>query len=257
MGLLQGFTEFLPVSSSGHLVIFQQLFRISQPGVTLEVLVHLGTMFSVIIVLWKDIAALVRGLADSNREQKRLFLLLLAGTVVTGFVGIVFGPYLKDLFQNPVITGFMLLLTGFIILAVSRLSLYPGDKAITSLTLWDGLFVGLCQGIAVIPGISRSGATIFASLFRGMPRRLAIKFAFLLSLPAIGGAALIEAWDLIRVGDIPSYFSAYVLAAIVAFISGIFAIKVFIKLLNDGKFHYFAYYCWFAGVFTVLYFLIF
>ena len=257
MGLLQGLTEFLPVSSSGHLVIFQQILHISHQGVTLEVLVHLGTMLSVIIVFWKDITALFKGLAAGDREQKRLFFLLLAGTIVTGLMGIILEPILKGLFQNPVVTGFMLLLTGFIILAISRMSLYPNDREIMSLSLLDGLFIGLCQGIAVIPGISRSGATIFASLFRGMPRRLAIQFSFLLALPAIGGAAFIEAWDLFRVGGVTSYFSAYILAAVVAFITGIFAIKVFIKLLNDGKFRYFAYYCWFAGAFTVLYFLIF
>lgn len=255
LGLLQGFTEFLPVSSSGHLVIFQHVFRISQPGVTFEVLVHFGTMFSVILVFWKDITALFKGLTN-NSEQKKLFLLLLVGTIATGCVGIIFGSSIKGLFQNPVVTGIMLLLTGFITLAISRVSISPAKNNFSRLTLWDGVFVGLMQGFAIIPGISRSGTTILASLFRGMSRQTAIKFSFLLALPAIAGATALEAWDFIRAGagETPLFSSGYILAAFLAFLSGVFSIKIFIKLLNKGKFYYFSYYCWFAGVFTILYF---
>jgi len=265
LGLLQGFTEFLPVSSSGHLVIFQHVFQVPQPGVTFEVMVHIGTMFSVIIVFWKDLVDLFQGLFSkgpssrglaSNRDQKRLFVLLLAGTVVTGLIGVILGPFLKGLFQKPIVTGFMLLVTGFIVFAITRMSSLPGKKDTSELSIWDGVFVGACQGVAIIPGISRSGTTIFAALFRGMDRKTAIKYSFLLSLPAIGGAALLEALELFRGGSIPDGFFVYVVAAILAFVSGVFAIKVFINFLNQGKFHYFSYYCWFAGSFTILYFLV-
>lgn len=254
LGLLQGFTEFLPVSSSGHLVIFQHLFGISQPGVTFEVLVHFGTMISILTVFWGDLAALIKGLAN-NREQKKLFVLLLTGTIATGFVGIVMGSFFKGLFEQPVVTGFMLLVTGFIVHMIARISKFPGGKNIERMSYLDGIITGIFQGIAIIPGISRSGSTILASLFRGLKRQTAIKYSFLLALPAITGATLLEAVDIIRMGEVPGYLSIYLFAAVLAFISGVLSIKIFINFLNKGKFHYFAYYCWVMGTFAILYFL--
>ncbi|NLX91260.1 MAG: undecaprenyl-diphosphate phosphatase [Firmicutes bacterium] len=256
LGLLQGFAEFLPISSSGHLVISQHLFGISQPGVTFEVLVHFGTMLSIVTVFWGDLVALIKGLAN-NREQKKLFILLLVGTIATGFVGLVLGSFFKSLFEQPVVTGFMLLITGILVFLISRLSQSPGGKTIEKMSYLDGVVTGIFQGIAIIPGISRSGSTILASLFRGLKRQAAIKYSFLLALPAIAGATLLEAIDIFRMPGIPEYLWLYLFAAFMAFLAGILSIKIFIKFLNEGKFYYFSYYCWFAGAFTILYFLIF
>ncbi len=255
LGLLQGLTEFLPVSSSGHLVIFQHLFGISQPGVTFEVLVHFGTMLSIITVFWGDLLALFKGLA-SSREQKKLFLLLLTGTIATGFVGIVLGSFFKGLFEQPVVIGFMLLVTGFIVYMIARMSKYTEGKTVSQMSLMDGIITGIFQGAAIIPGISRSGSTILAALFRGVKRQTAIKYSFLLALPAIAGATFLEALEIIRMGEVPTYLSLYILSAVLAFLSGILAIKIFIRLLNEGKFHYFSCYCWLAGTFTIVYFLL-
>jgi len=256
LGLLQGFTEFLPVSSSGHLVIFQQLFGISQQGITFEVLVHFGTMLSIITVFWGDLVALFKGLAKS-REQKKLLFLLLIGTIVTGVVGTVLGSFLKGLFEEPVVTSLMLLITGFIVHIIAKISKSPQGKNVKEMSLWDGIVVGFFQGAAIIPGISRSGSTILASLFQGLKRQTAIKYSFLLALPAIAGATFLEGIEIFHMEELPAYFSLYVLAAVLAFLSGILAIKVFIKFLNEGKFHYFSYYCWFVGAFFLLYFLFF
>ncbi len=258
LGLLQGFTEFLPVSSSGHLVIFQHLFGISQPGVTFEVLVHFGTMLSILVVFWGDLAALVRGLFHNgrgSRGQKRLFFLLLIGTAATGLVGLTMGSFLKGLFEKPVLTGFMLLVTGFIVYLTAGLGKRPGGKSIDKMGYMDGIVTGIFQGIAIIPGISRSGSTILASLFRGLKRQAAIKFSFLLALPAIAGATLVESIGIVRLGEVPAHFSLYLLATLLAFLAGVLSIKIFIKLLNKGKFHYFSYYCWAMGTFSILYFL--
>jgi undecaprenyl-diphosphatase len=256
LGLLQGFTEFLPVSSSGHLVIFEHLLGISQPGVTFEVLVHFGTMLSILVVFWGDLVALVKGLFHNSRRQKKLFYLLLIGTATTGFVGLAMGSFLKGLFEKPVVTGFMLLVTGFIVHLTARLGKFPGGKSIEKMSYIDGIVTGIFQGIAIIPGISRSGSTILASFSRGLKRQAAIKYSFLLALPAIAGATFLEAVDIIRLGEVPTYLSLYLLATALAFISGVLAIKIFIKLLNKGKFHYFSYYCWVIGTFSIIYFLI-
>lgn len=255
LGLLQGLTEFLPVSSSGHLVIFEHFLGVSQPGVTFEVLVHFGTMLSILVVFWGDLAALIKGLFHNNRGQKRFFFLLLIGTVATVFIGLAMGSFLKGLFEKPVMTGFMLLVTGFIVHLTARLGKYPRGKSIEKMSYMDGIVTGIFQGIAIIPGISRSGSTILASLFRGLNRQAAIKYSFLLALPAIAGATFLEAVDLVRLGEVPAYLSLYLLATALAFISGVLAIKIFIRLLNRGKFHYFSYYCWGMGTFSILYFL--
>ncbi|MGI5882753.1 MAG: undecaprenyl-diphosphate phosphatase, partial [Dethiobacteria bacterium] len=154
------------------------------------------------------------------------------------------------------ITGFMLLITGFAVYLTARLGKYPGGKGIEKMSYMDALATGVFQGIAIIPGISRSGSTILASLFRGLKRQAAIKYSFLLALPAIFGATLLEAVDIVRLGEIPAYLSLYLLATALAFISGIIAIKLFIRLLNKGKFHYFSYYCWAMGAFSIVYFLV-
>ena len=255
LGLLQGLTEFLPVSSSGHLVIFQHLLGISQPGVTFEVLVHFGTMLSIITVFWGDLVALFKGLASSgSNEQKKLFILLLAATMATGFVGIGMGSFFKGLFEQPVVIGFMLLITGFIVYLTVKMSKYTGGKNVSEMSLLDGIITGIFQGVAIIPGISRSGSTILAALFRGLKRQAAIKYSFLLALPAIAGATFLEAWEIIRMGEVPAYLSLYILSAVLAFIR--FGLKTFIRLLNEGKFHYFSFYCWLTGTFTIVYFLL-
>ncbi|MGI5876551.1 MAG: undecaprenyl-diphosphate phosphatase [Dethiobacteria bacterium] len=252
LGLLQGLTEFLPVSSSGHLVIAQNILGITQPGVTFEVMVHFGTLLSIVWVFWHDISKLLKGFFSDNK-QKKLFLLLLAGTLPTALIGVGFSSFFKGIFENPLVVGFMLLITGILVWVIARVSLTVKTKNINTIGIGDAIIIGVCQGLAIIPGISRSGSTILGSLLRGLNQETALKYSFLLAIPAIGGAAFLELWECLQYGGTPENIQSYLLASVVAFLTGIFAIKTFINLLKKAKFHYIAYYCWAAGAFTILY----
>lgn len=250
LGLLQGLTEFLPVSSSGHLVIAQYFFGIEQPGITLEVMVHLGTLLSIIWVFRADLIALVNGFIAQS-EERRLLVLLIMGIIPTGFMGIIGKPFFTGIFDSPLMAGFMLLITGFIVLAISMINI--NVKKIKDMGISDALVIGIFQGIAIIPGISRSGSTILGALWRGLERETAVRYSFLLAIPAIAGAALIESQDILdNIGSI-ALAGPNILAMLTAFVSGIFAIKIFVNLLNRGKFNYIAYYCWIMGTLTVLF----
>jgi undecaprenyl-diphosphatase len=250
LGLLQGMTEFLPVSSSGHLVIAQYFLDIKQPGVTFEVMVHFGTLISIIWVFRKDLLSLFRGFV-SKVEERKLLVLLVIGVIPTGLMGIILKSFFMEMFDKPFVVGFMLLITGFIVLAISRVNIKI--KNIKNMSIWDALIIGIFQGIAIIPGITRSGSTILGALWRGLNRETAIRYSFLLALPAIAGATLLELRDLLKLGGRPELLLSNILAMLTAFISGILAITIFINLLKRGKFHYITYYCWILGILTVVF----
>ncbi|NLM51967.1 MAG: undecaprenyl-diphosphate phosphatase [Firmicutes bacterium] len=247
LGIIQGLTEFLPVSSSGHLVIFQELLGISATGVTFEVMVHFATLLSVLFVFGHDIIRLAKNALHRNQERHFLLMLLL-GIIPTGLMGVLLGDFFSKLYDSPLITGFMLLVTGCILFTLYRIK--PGQKNEETMTALDALLISVAQGIAIIPGISRSGSTITAAIWRGLNRETAVRFSFLVSIPVILGATVLELKELPAVGF--TMFSGGMLAGMVAaFISGIVAIRFFIKLLAAGRFHYFAYYCWFVGLLVV------
>jgi undecaprenyl-diphosphatase len=248
LGIIQGFTEFLPVSSSGHLVIFQEILGVKEAGITFEVMVHFATVLSVIWVFGKDILRLLRKFAGSKRERHFLLMLIL-GAIPTGLMGLLLGEVFASLFDSSLLTGIMLLLTGAVLFTLSRLK--PGRKDEGEVTAADALLIGIAQGIAIIPGISRSGMTITAALWRGMDEDTAVRFSFLLSIPVILGAALLEIRKLNMTG-FSGMPAGLLLGMPAAFVSGIIAIRLFVNLLRKSKFHYFAYYCWLAGLFIVL-----
>jgi len=250
LGLLQGLTEFLPVSSSGHLVIAQHFLGVKQPGVTFEVMVHFGTLLSIIWVFKKDLTALVRGFLY-EAEQKRLFLFLIIGTIPTALMGFFLSSFFLQIFESPFLVGIMLLVSGVIVFSISGVQIKTKD--IKKMTVWDAVTIGIFQGIAIIPGITRSGSTILGALWKGLNRETAVKYSFLLALPAIAGATFLEFLEWLKTGGSSEFLITNLLATIVAFISGVFAITVFIKLLERGKFYYLAYYCWIVGTLTVLY----
>jgi undecaprenyl-diphosphatase len=248
LGLIQGLTEFLPVSSSGHLVLFQDLLGLNEPGVTLEVLLHFGTLLAVLFVFGKDFIALLQFYRD--QYQRHFLSMLILGVVVTGLLGLLFGRYIELLFSSTLVVGFMLLITGLI---VTLIKLVPqGQKNISTMKPLDSLLIGLLQAFAIIPGISRSGTTILTALWRGLDRDSAVRFSFMLSAPVILGATLVEAKDLFTKGLESAMLFNYLVGTSVAFISGIFAIKVFIRMLSGNKFHYFAYYCWAVGLIVII-----
>ena len=249
LGLIQGLTEFFPVSSSGHLVIFQQLLGIKESGITFEVMVHFGTLLSVICVFWQDIVRIAKGFWH-EKQERHFVLMLLLGIIPTGLMGVFLNDFLVSFYENPLTTAFMLLITGILLFTLTRLT--PGRKNELTMTVADALLISVAQGIAIIPGISRSGSTITAALWRGLDRETAVRFSFLVSIPVILGATVLELKEF-AVSGFSGLNSSIWWGTAAAFVGGIFAIRTFVKFLQKGKFHYFAYYCWFAGAVTILY----
>lgn len=252
LGLVQGLTEFLPVSSSGHLVITQFLLGVKEPGIMFEVLVHFGTLCSILWVFFPDIKKLVAAglFLNDDRASRRMLFLIIMGCIPTGVMGLAFQPFFVGLFSSILTVGIMLLVTGSILWLINWK--VPGRKTGENMTVSDALIVGLFQGFAIIPGISRSGSTISAALFRELNRETAIRYSFFLSLPAILGATLLEGRELLSTGPESIYVTPLVLGALTAFISGVFAIRALIRVLNTGNLHYFSYYCWMVGSLVIL-----
>ncbi|NLM45891.1 MAG: undecaprenyl-diphosphate phosphatase [Firmicutes bacterium] len=249
LGIVQGLTEFLPVSSSGHLVIFQHFLGIREAGITFEVMVHFGTLVSVLCVFGNDILRILRNFY--RKKQERHFLLMLVlGVIPTGLMGILLKDYFAGFYESPATTGLMLLVTGCLLYTLAYLR--PGEKNEATMKGIDALLISVAQGIAIIPGISRSGATITSALWLGLDRETAVRFSFLVSIPVILGATLLEAKDLAAAG-FNNLSAGVLLGMLAAFLSGILAIRLFVKVLRSGKFHYFAYYCWFAGIISLLF----
>ena len=262
LGIIQGLTEFLPVSSSGHLVLAQNLLGISSPGVVLEVVLHLGTFISVLIVYWQDVVGIFRGLFSliSNPTAKRripkelttyrrMVILLFLGTIPTGIFGVLLEPLFSSLFDSLLVVGVALLVTGVVLYLISRMR--PGKRDFRKMGALDALAVGLAQGLAIIPGLSRSGMTISSALGRGLNRETATRFSFLLSLPAIGGAAILQLRDILgltsQMGDASMLLAGFSAAAIF----GVLAIKLLVSVLKYGKLQYFAYYVWIIGLLAI------
>jgi len=259
LGVVQGLTEFLPVSSSGHLVLAKHLLGLTEPareaGVLWEVVLHLGTLVAVVVVLRRELVTVVvgffRGLAASRRgvteavRRERGFglaLLILLGSVPAGIVGVGFEDFIEGLFANPYAAAAALLVTGSFLFATRYA---PGARADGRVNSTDAILIGLAQAAAICPGISRSGATISAGLFRGVDRAEAARFSFLLFVPAIGGAALLE---LRKFTSLPAETVLPILAGgVVSALVGLVALVALIKVVEAGKLHCFSYYCWAVG----------
>ena len=258
LGIIQALTEFLPVSSSGHLVIFQNILGFKDPELFLDCSLHLGTLFAVIIFFRNDIKKMIADLiriatsaegsrAKVSKLKDSMLLWVVVGSIPTGIIGLVFRTELENLFGSVIMVGWMLILTG-IILALTRL--IPRDANRKRLGLLIAFAVGIAQGLAIIPGISRSGSTIACGFLCGLEREQAGRFSFILSIPAIIGALAIQ-MDfnaLNRVGIIP-VFAGFITSAIVGF----FALKLLMRMVKKGHLFYFAPYCWAVGLATILF----
>ncbi|WP_420441181.1 undecaprenyl-diphosphate phosphatase [Candidatus Palauibacter sp.] len=243
LGVVQGLTEFLPVSSSGHLVLGQALFGVELPGVVFEVTVHVATLCAVCWVYRGRVAALVRGACTGDRASMRDVGLLAVATLPAAAVGVGLRDALEPTFERPVLAATMLLVTGAVVWSIRHLSRRATGARPTA---GGALAIGLAQAAAILPGISRSGSTVVAAAAAGVEPRRAAEFSFLLSIPAIGGAAVLQAPDLGEAG-----LAVGVLPLAVAFaasaLSGVFAIRIFLRMLERRVFHRFAWYCWFIG----------
>ncbi len=246
LGLVQGLTEFLPVSSSGHLVIAQQLLGVREPGVFLEVTLHVATLLSVVVVYRRRLGRLLVGVFAGDRAALRYVGLLALASVPAAIVGFGFEKRVEAAFDAPAFTGVMLLLTGAILWSTRRLEkTRPEGPAEPGWRL--ALLIGFAQAFAILPGISRSGTTITAGLWGGMPGAAAAEFSFLMSIPAIGGAALLQLGNLrADVGLIGA--TPLVVGFLTALVAGVLAIQALVWLLRRQEFHRFAYYLWPAGL---------
>ena len=244
IGLVQGITEFLPISSSGHLVIFQNLLNINVPGNLIEVAAHLGTLLSIILIYWKEILNLIINIRLEKTRKYILFLII--GTLPSVFFVLSAKSFILEMFESIKSVSVALIITG-LVLFLSNFAIRRNEK----INLKKGLFIGLAQACAIIPGISRSGMTISAALISGVSNKEAAKFSFLLAIPAILGAIIVTALD-IRYEFASTIWLPIVITSVTAFISGYYALKILIKLLESGKFYYFAYYCLLLGLITLI-----
>ena len=245
MGLVQGLTEFLPVSSSGHLVLAQSLIAdFDQPGVLFDTLLHAATLLAVLVYFRRDVVELLGCLTPGGDPGKRRVVgLLLLATVPTGLIGVLFKDPLEALFHAPRAAAAMLLVTGAV-LWVSGLGARP-RLALAEIGVPRSLAVGLVQGMAIVPGISRSGSTIATATLLGVRGEDAARFSFLLSIPAICGAVVLQLGELSGLPEgaaIP-----YLLGAVAAFASGLWAIRFLMQVIRRGRFRWFAVYCWALG----------
>lgn len=264
LGIVQGLAEFLPISSSGHLSVFQNFFGMSQDAsenLFFDVLLHLGTLAAVFAAYWGEIKALIlegltmvglRKLARGrkpDRLSRRMILFIILATLPLVVV-LPIKDKVDALYSNTIFIGCAFLITGTLLFLSDRMT--RGNKDIRSATLVDVLLVGCAQAVAVVPGLSRSGSTIAAGLSRGFSREYAVKFSFLLSIPAVLGANLLSLVDAIQVGVDWSLMPMYLAGIVTAAVSGYLAIRLLKFITQRGSFGGFCYYCWGAGLVTLL-----
>lgn len=248
LGLVQGLTEFLPVSSSGHLVIAQALLGVDQPGLTFEVVVHFATLLAVLVALkddWYPIFLGLLGHPEHKEEGRRRFAALVAGSLPVALAGLLAREPIAALFASPRVAAAMLLVTGAILWA-SEVVARKEPRALERLRLADAVLIGCGQALAVIPGISRSGSTLAAGLAVGLERQSAARFAFLLAIPAILGAAALEVPELVQAGGVD--WAPLAAGALSAGVSGYAAIALFLRFVRSGSLKGFAVYTWAAGL---------
>ena len=269
LGLVQGITEFLPVSSSGHLSILNNLFGLSTGGeeqLLFDVLLHLGTMIAILVVYWQDVKDMVQEtlglmnlgpLAGMQRDRypgARLFFMIVLATLPLLLI-LPIKDQLESLYDKSIFVGIALILSGCMLYVSDRMR--PGDKTVGGMTLLDALIIGLCQCVAVIPGLSRSGTTITAGVATGLKRDFAVKFSFLLSIPAVLGANLLNLIEAFQKGVNWANVPAYLIGTAVAMVSGIVAIELLKFIARRGRFGGFAYYCWVIGALSIILTMIF
>lgn len=268
LGLVQGIAEFLPISSSGHLAIFQKFFRLADvehDHMFFDVLLHLGTLIAVFAAYRRDIADLIREflrmlhLQSAPRHQRpdypkrRMILMLILATLPLVLV-LPVKDYVEGLYTNTFFIAAALIVTGGLLFLSDRFG--RGGKDEKSIRIGDALFVGCAQAVAVVPGLSRSGTTIAAGMSRGFDRTFAVKFSFLLSIPAVLGANLLSLIDAVQAGFDSSLLPVYLVGVLVAMVSGYASIVLLRYIAGKGRFGGFAYYCWGAAIITLVFSLI-
>lgn len=264
IGIVQGLTEFLPISSSAHLVFMHKLTGYA-PNLAFDTILHIGSLIAVVGYFWKDVAHIIMSFFSSIRdiascrfkegieenEYKKLAWLIIIGSLPAALAGFIFKDFFESLFSDLTAVGFFLIITGFLLWGSEKVSKKSGKKiGLKNLGSKGSLLIGIAQAFAIAPGISRSGATISTGLFLGLEKELSARFSFLLSIPAILGAALVQAKDISAGFDVNT--GAFLAGFIAAAVSGYLAIKLMLKLIKERNLLAFAYYCWVVGALVLL-----
>lgn len=268
VGIVQGLAEFLPISSSGHIVLTQFLLGIEESGIAFEIILHVGTLLSVIVYFHKRLFSMLFSLWTPSKKEDRSWIWMLGLATIPAVIAVKFpmgsktnaegvsesvslGDYFEKAYDNPVLVSGLLLVTGGLLLVPKILK--PKAKELT----WkSALMMGVGQAIAILPGISRSGSSITAGLLAGVNPKKAAEFSFLMSIPAIVGAVVFKLDEFKEAFD-STKLVPYLSGAVAAFISGLFAVFVVLEAIRKGKFEYFAYYCFAAGISGLIYFSVF
>ena len=265
LGLVQGLAEFLPISSSGHLALLQNIFGVQGDQVLFfTVLLHVGTLISVFIIYWRDICELIvelfltikdlctgKGLRLAERPVRKLGVMIIVATIPTALIGLLFNDIFNGLYLSLLAIGIGFLITGVLMFLAERMG--SAHKGIEKMNFRNAVFIGVLQGIAIYPGISRSGSTLVGGLTTGLERTFAVKFAFLISIPSILGSVVLELPDAIKEGIDPQLIGPILAGMAVAAVSGFIAIKTMIQIVSKKKLSYFSYYVWALGIFTIAY----
>jgi undecaprenyl-diphosphatase len=258
LAVLQGLTEFLPVSSSGHLVLAQQLLNLHNPQiVSFDIFVHFGTLISVVIVFWNDIIEILRSFIralttfKAKEEHKKteyfhLGIAIVIGSIPAGVIGLAFHRQIEEIFTDPKFVAMNIVITG-LILFLTRLAKPVKGKKVGILS---SIIIGFAQMVAILPGISRSGLTMSAALFLKISPVQAARFSFLLSIPVIAGATLLETYKLLAQGTTIG-FSQIIIGIAMSAIAGYVAIKLLLRIMEKGKFSWFSLYCLVIGIFGI------
>lgn len=260
LGLVQGLTEFLPVSSSGHLTILQHFFGINGDSVVaFTVMLHVGTLFSVFYMYWNDIWALIkelfltirdlctgRGLKLDERPIRKLGVMIIVATIPTGIIGLLFNNVFQSFYKTLLPTAIGLIITGILLWTAE--SIRGGHTKIEDMKFRDALLIGTLQGVAITPGISRSGSTLVGGLFAKLDRGFAVEFAFLISIPSIIGSLVFETGSGSIGASLANNLGPVLLGTVIAAVSGIFAIKFMIKVVKQYSLKYFSLYVWIVSI---------
>ena len=246
LAIIQGITEWLPISSSGHLVIVQQYLGLKEVPLIFDVTLHVGTLCVVVIAFRNDIIEIAKALykRDFESEEGRLALYIALGSIPTALIGFLFHNFFQLLFTSTLAVGAALIITGFILYSSK---LRKDGKALNYL---DSLLIGIAQGVAIAPGISRSGITLSTGFLRKVKKEVVFRYSFLLSIPAVIGATVMESRDLVASElDVVALLFGVIVSMMVGYVS----LKLLLKTVLKGKFHLFAYYCWIAGLIIIIF----
>ncbi|MFC2949934.1 undecaprenyl-diphosphate phosphatase [Virgibacillus sediminis] len=255
LGLFQGFTEPIPISSSGHLVILRELFGVEIKGLSFEILVNFGSLIAVLIVFREDILRLIKNgwLYLTKREEDakgdfQFVIFLIVATIPTGILGLLFEDMIAD--AGVWIVGYTLLITGVALWVIRNLR---GRKNDGDISMKDALIVGFAQAAALVPGISRSGATIVAAMLVGMKQETALRFSFLLYIPVSLGITVLSFTDIVTDPNFDTLMIPYIIAFMASIIASYFALKWFINIMARGNLKYFAFYCFIVGFLVIVF----